>query len=62
MELIVDQDLCISCGLCVEICPEIFDWNDEDKADVQVPELPEKEIDCSLEALEGCPVEAIQKK
>ncbi len=62
MELIVDQDLCISCGLCIEICPEIFDWNNDDLADVQVQEIPDDGMDCSLEALESCPVEAIQKK
>lgn len=61
MELIVDQDLCISCGLCIDTCPDIFDWNDDGKADVQVKTIPDEAKDCSLEALEGCPVDAIQK-
>ena len=29
MKLTVDQDLCIACGACIDICPEVFDWNDE---------------------------------
>ncbi len=62
MELIVDQDLCISCGICVDTCPEIFDWNEEGLADVMVEEIPGEQQDCSLEALEDCPVDAIQKK
>jgi len=26
MEVYVDPDLCISCGTCIDICPEIYDW------------------------------------
>ncbi|PKM83690.1 MAG: ferredoxin, partial [Firmicutes bacterium HGW-Firmicutes-13] len=50
-----------SCGLCVDTCPDIFDWNNDGKANVQVETIPDEAEDCSLEALEGCPVEAIQK-
>ncbi len=61
MKVIVDQDLCISCGLCVETCPDIFDWNDDGKADAQVEVVPEDQEDCANEAMEGCPTDAIQE-
>ncbi len=60
MELIVDQDLCISCGICVDTCPNIFNWNDDGKADVQVEDVTGETEKCSMEALEECPVDAIQ--
>ncbi|TAL36724.1 MAG: ferredoxin [Spirochaetes bacterium] len=27
--LIIDPDLCIGCGLCVEICPKVFELREE---------------------------------
>ncbi|NMB47194.1 MAG: ferredoxin [Firmicutes bacterium] len=61
MRLIVDQDLCISCGLCIDTCPEVFDWNDDGKADVTLDPIPEDLEDSASEAQEGCPTEAIQE-
>lgn len=62
MELFVDQDLCISCGLCIDTCPQAFDWNQEGKAAFTGKGSPEETEKCSREALEECPVDAIQKK
>ena len=60
MELIVNQDLCISCGICVDTCPKIFNWNDEGKADVQTDSMAGEAENCFMEALKECPVDAIQ--
>lgn len=57
----VDQDLCISCGLCIDTCPDVFDWNDDGKADVRVNPVPEEHEDAANEAMEGCPTDAIQE-
>ncbi|NLY31294.1 MAG: ferredoxin [Firmicutes bacterium] len=62
VRLYVDQDLCISCGACVGICPEVFDWNDDEKAHVIVDPVPEDLEDDALEAQESCPTEAILDK
>ncbi|NLK07978.1 MAG: ferredoxin [Firmicutes bacterium] len=59
MRLIVDQDLCTSCGLCIDICPEVFDWNDDGLADVILDPIPEDLQDSAKEAQDECPVEAI---
>jgi ferredoxin len=55
----IDEDTCIGCGTCEEICPEVFQLNEEiDKSEVIKPEGgPE---DLIQEAIESCPVEAIR--
>jgi len=60
MKAIVDQDLCIGCGLCPDLCPEVFKMGDDDKAKVIVDEVPEDAEDTCRDAAEQCPVEAIQ--
>ncbi len=60
MKAVVDQDLCISCGACVDTCPEVFDWNDDDKAHSIVDEIPEQAEESAKEAAENCPTEAIK--
>jgi len=62
MKVYVDQDLCISCGLCISTCGEVFDWNDDDKAEAKVPEVPAELEDAVQEAIDGCPTEAIKEE
>jgi len=61
MKMEVDQDLCISCGACVDVCPEVFDWNSDDKASVSMNEILAEFEDQSNEAAEGCPTNAIRE-
>jgi ferredoxin len=51
-------DDCISCGRCVEICPEVFEMG-EDKAFVKVDVVPEELEDAAQEAADECPTSAI---
>jgi len=38
-QVIIDQDECIGCGAYVELCPDVFVFNDdENKAYVTTPE------------------------
>ena len=60
VEVKVDQDLCISCGLCVSSCPEIFTWNDDEKAEASNDAVEEEFEDCVQEAADGCPTDAIE--
>jgi ferredoxin len=54
----IDEEECIVCGSCEELCPEVFKLNeDTDKAEVIKPEDgPEDLIE---EAMTTCPVECI---
>lgn len=61
MKVEVDQELCISCGLCVDEYPEIFEWDDEGKARAKTDEVSEANIDDAKDAIEDCPTEAIKE-
>jgi len=52
----IDNDACIGCGVCSDLCPDIFET--EDDVAVVLDSNPE-DIDCALEAAESCPTEAI---
>lgn len=60
MEVKVDQDLCISCGLCVSNCPDIFVWNQEDKAEAVNAKVDDELADCVQDAADDCPTDAIE--
>ena len=60
MKAIVDQDTCISCGMCVSICPEVFEFNDDEKAYAVVDTVPDDNKDSAQEACDSCPVNAIE--
>ena len=59
MKTIVDRDACIGCGLCVTICPEVFELDDEDIAVVIADPVPVESEEDTKEAVESCPTEAI---
>jgi ferredoxin len=58
MKAIVDRDGCISCGLCIEMCPDVFQFADDGLAEV-VKQPTRSNIHNAHEAAEGCPVQVI---
>lgn len=61
MKMEVDQDLCISCGACIDLCPEVFAWNNDEKSHVNVDEIPSELEDQAVEAADSCPTNAIRE-
>ncbi|NLJ57802.1 MAG: ferredoxin [Tissierellia bacterium] len=59
MKATVDRDACISCGLCVSICPDVFEMDDEDISVVKVDPIPAEFEECAKEAEDACPTNAI---
>jgi ferredoxin len=60
MKATVEKDLCTSCGLCAETCPDVFEMNSDDIAVVKATPVPTGKEDCCKEAADGCPGEAIK--
>ena len=57
-QVTIDTEECIGCQSCVEICPELFDFNDDtEKAFVINPSGGD--VDCAEEAATTCPVGCI---
>ncbi|MGL6201680.1 MAG: ferredoxin [Lachnospiraceae bacterium] len=56
MEAIV-QDGCISCGVCVSTCPEVFHFNSDGIA--EGGQVDNSNEDAAKEARDGCPVSVI---
>lgn len=59
MKAHVDKDVCIGCGLCPSICPEVFDMDDDGKAKAIVDVVPAENEGGAKEGAESCPVNAI---
>lgn len=52
----VEKDLCIACGSCVAMCPEHFEFDDDNLAKAINDEVNEEVKD----AANACPTEAIK--
>ncbi len=55
MKVTVDHELCSGDGICVDVCPEVFEMNEDDQAIVIVDEVPADQEDAVREAAESCP-------
>lgn len=58
MKAKVDPDLCISCGLCTEIVPEVFEMNADEKSEA-LDTVTDENQDSVQEAIDSCPTNAI---
>jgi ferredoxin len=55
MKVEIDHDLCSGDGICADLCPEVFEMTDEDKAKVIVDVVPEDLEEDVRDAAESCP-------
>ncbi len=55
--IVIDEQECDGCETCVELCPEVFEF-DEDAGVARVIN-PEADDECIEEAIDSCPAECI---
>ncbi|MDD2391131.1 MAG: ferredoxin [Desulfobacterales bacterium] len=57
-KVIIETEKCIGCGTCIDMCPDIFAFDEsEEKAEVILPEGGAEE--CIEDAIFSCPVGCI---
>ena len=59
MKAFVDPDLCLGCGVCETVAPEVFQLGPDGIAKVIQAEIPAKLQAATREALDQCPEQAI---
>ncbi|MBL7501712.1 ferredoxin [Frankia sp. CNm7] len=60
MKAEVDANLCQGHARCWDICPEVFELDEEGHGFVSVPEVPAQFEAKTREAADNCPERAIQ--
>lgn len=56
----VDKDLCTGCGMCCDVCPEVFEMDENDIAVAKICPVPPEHQDACRDASDQCPTEAIE--
>ena len=60
MKVVVDPDICLGCGICTGICPEVFSLGPEPYAVVLLNPVPAHLVAAVKDAANQCPEEAIE--
>lgn len=62
MKLKVNKNKCIGCGQCVSICEEVFNFDDDNLAEVIENPVKEEHYEDANMAKESCPTGAIEEE
>jgi ferredoxin len=61
VKVIVDEDRCAGHGMCLTLCPEVFEMSDDGWAVADTGEVPSEFEGAAHEAIENCPERAISE-
>jgi ferredoxin len=61
MKVTVDEDRCAGHGMCLTLCPGVFDLSDDGWAIADPAEVPADLEAAAREAIENCPERAIRE-
>ncbi|KMO68665.1 ferredoxin [Mycolicibacterium chlorophenolicum] len=61
MRVTVDEDRCAGHGMCLTLCPEVFEMTDDGWAVAMPGEIPVEYEAATREAVENCPERAISE-
>jgi len=56
--IVIDSDACIGCSLCIQICPESFEMDENGNSWSKAGVAPEN-IDNGQQAIDSCPVQCM---
>ncbi len=59
MKVFVDTEICAGFGVCLGLCPEVFELHDDGYAIVLVGEVPPEHQEAVRVAVKQCPANAI---
>ena len=59
MNAFIDQDGCIACGQCYDVCPEVFSAGDSGIAFVAQEQVPKGQEESARTAEQSCPTSVI---
>ena len=62
MKVKVDKDLCIGCGACQALVPDVFEIGDDGLAEVKVSEVNDNLKEDTTDAIYNCPTQAISEE
>ena len=54
------NELCIGCGLCASLCPEVYYLNEDGLAEA-LDQVPAETEESAADAMTSCPVGAIEE-
>ncbi len=62
MSLMINEEVCIGCGVCMQICPDVFKLDeDEGKVNIIKTEVSEEDVAGIKKAMDSCPVGCINE-
>ena len=62
MKVKVDKDLCIGCGACQALVPDVFEIGDDGLAEIKVAEVNDNLKEDTADAIDNCPTQAISEE